>query len=424
MKKFGTNLFVSNEFQNQLTKLSFMSPQNNNKLRKSPNSFDGRVVWRDYLKPIIEQNECISCWAFVSTYVLASRLSIYSLGKYNFTLSPSKMIFTDKFDIDKVKSNMNEGKPFDYMIKNEKLNINKCRVDSLLYAWKYLFITGVPESSCLKNDKIIHNLYTAKQLFGSSYDTCPTDNNEMIHHRINGYYYVPGATSKNNYFPDGNEENIRNEIYHWGPVSSCMKIFNDFLNWDGKGIYIWNKKEEIDDTGIGLSVVIIGWGEENLIPYWIVQTSWSKSWGDNGCFKIVRGYNHCEIEENVVVGFPTLPSIRLFIEYPILYSIDDFILRSLWSVNDNGYKTTSIEKVILNKPNKYSFDNTYFMYDPSSWTDFSKMIAGDSKTFHYNLKSKEDFMDDEYDIVPFCNNYLWYLLLSIVVLILLIYKYS
>ena len=416
MKQFGSYLFVSNQFQNELDKLSFISPQETNKKLKIPNTFDGRIIWSSYLKPILELNDCVSCWAFVSTYVLASRLSIYTLGKYNLTLSPSKMIFTDKFNIEKVKSNMNEGKPFDYLLENQKSNINKCRQESLIYAWKYLFISGVPESSCLKNDTIVNNLYTSKQLFGSSYDVCPNQQNEIVHHRINGYYYVPGSISKNKYFPDGNEENIRREIYKWGPVSSSMKIFKDFIDWDGNGIYIWNKKELIEDTGIGLSVVIIGWGLENEIPYWIVQTPWYKNWGDKGSFKILRGVNHCEIEENVIVGFPTLPAIRLFIEYPILYSVDDFILRSLWSVHDTGLKTTTLEKVLLQKPNKYSADNSFFIYEPSSWPDFSKFIAAFPESFVYNLKMIEQyqpFIEENY------YEYIWYLIFAILLLLLL-----
>lgn len=415
----GTYLFVSNEFQKELLNQSLISShhQKNSKI-ESPRSFDGRIVWNKYLRPIMEQKNCISCWAFISTYVLASRLSIYTLGEYNFILSPSKMIFSDKFDINKVKSNMNESKPFDYIGENEKRKVNKCRVESLLYAWRYLFIAGVPESYCLKNDNIIDNIYTATQLFGLSYDTCPNDKNEIKNHRIDGYYYVPGSISKNKFFPDGNEENIRNEIYKRGPVSSVLKIFKDFMNWDGKGIYIRNKKEEIEETEIGLSVVIIGWGEENSIKYWIAQTCWSKSWGDNGSFKIIRGYNHCEIEENVIVGFPTLPSIRLFIDYPLLYSVDNFILRSLWSINDSGYKTTSIEKVILNKSNTYSYDNTHFVYKPSSWPDFSKLIAAESNTFFYYLKKKEEFLIDDQIFI----NKLYYIVIICVISFIIILK--
>lgn len=47
---------------------------------------------------------------------------------------------------------------------------------------------------------------------------------------------------------------------------------------------------------------IIGWGEENGWPYWIVANSWGIDWGDHGTFKIMRGINHCFIESNIYAG--------------------------------------------------------------------------------------------------------------------------
>jgi hypothetical protein len=215
----------------------------------------------------------------------------------------------------------------------------------------------------------------------------------MISHRAEGYYYVPGAFSKDNKLIQGSEYNIRRDIYHWGPVSTVMKVFDDFLEWDGEGIYEWNGTSDLQKPHIGHSVVIVGWGtSENNNPYWIVRNSWGAEWGNKGYFKMKRGTNNCEIEENVFVCYPSLPGIRLYLEYPILYHLDDYVIRGLWGVYDNGIKLTTNEKLILKKIDGTD-TSTAFLYNPQYWVDFSKMIAGDKSTFQYLVPTVEGYCD-------------------------------
>merc|ERR1712241_1011723 len=54
----------------------------------------------------------------------------------------------------------------------------------------------------------------------------------------------------------------------------------------------------------GHAVRMLGWGEENGTPYWLIANSWNTDWGHRGTFKILRGQNECGIEGNVVAGMP------------------------------------------------------------------------------------------------------------------------
>jgi hypothetical protein len=388
--QFGTILFSSPAFQDDFKKMSINNTNlsNNTKLSISvPDAFDGSVIWKDYFIPIQEQSSCISCWAFTSTFVLSSRLAIYTKGQYKYTFSAAKMIFTERLTMDKIKFHLSKGLAIDF--SNHINDVMKCSVESLLYANQYLYRYGVPEISCVDDQTKINNVYNSKHLFGQTYDVCPANQTEIISHRAEGYYYVPGAYSKDNKLIQGNEYNIRRDIYHWGPVSTAMKVFDDFLKWDGEGIYEWDGKSDLLHPHIGHSVVIVGWGSENGVDYWIVRNSWGARWGrNNGYFKMKRGSNHCEIEENVFVCYPMIPGVRLYLEYPILYNVDDFVIRGLWGVYDNGRKITTQEKLILKQTANVESTTNSFLYDPKYWVDFSKMIAGDSTTFRYLVGTK------------------------------------
>lgn len=58
------------------------------------------------------------------------------------------------------------------------------------------------------------------------------------------------------------------------------------------------------------AVKIIGWGVENGVPYWLATNMWSQDWGERGLFKILRGYNHAEIEMHVLAGIPRLTEAK------------------------------------------------------------------------------------------------------------------
>jgi cathepsin B len=158
-------------------------------------------------------------------------------------------------------------------------------------------------------------------------------------------------------------------------------LHQDFIDWNGLGIYEWDRKSP--SVG-GHAVVIIGWGEENGKLYWIVRNSWGEEWGDKGYFKILRGVNHCEIEENVFVGFPNIPGVRKFIEQPVLYQKDDFIAKYLWNIHDSGYKHTTYENLALGKININML--TKELYSVESIPNLKTFIAGKMKIIKEGYK--------------------------------------
>lgn len=103
-------------------------------------------------------------------------------------------------------------------------------------------------------------------------------------------YSVPSQVAK-----------IQTEIMTNGPVEAAFTVYNDFLAYKS-GVY-----NHVSGSALGgHAIKIVGWGEENKTPYWLVANSWNEDWGDKGFFKIRRGNNECGIEGQIVAGIPKL----------------------------------------------------------------------------------------------------------------------
>jgi len=88
------------------------------------------------------------------------------------------------------------------------------------------------------------------------------------------------------------------ELVYVNPVSTSIDatylsdynggIYDDWrccdANTDGNCIYNLNH-----------AVTVIGYGTEGGVDYWLVKNSWGTGFGENGFFKIKRGWGHCGI---------------------------------------------------------------------------------------------------------------------------------
>jgi hypothetical protein len=395
---------------------------------ETPDEFDGRKVWSRFVQPIRNQGKCGACWAFSTVFVLQTRLAIATLGAYNYNLSPTEMVLCNmgsEHEFELAKKQIDHGDPYDFNLPDQRASVRKdeedavskvgCGGETLLGSWQYLFRFGVPEHGCVtydsKDDDDV-NLFdyaqgdripTCADVFGDNYDICPVgkkkkkNRKHMQFHMSIGYYHVPGASTTQKDMTAGTEYDIRRDVYHWGPVSTGFDVHSDFMAWDGKGVYRWDKKSAVEG---GHAVVIMGWGTDPMHgAYWIVRNSWGSYWGeDDGYFKISRGENQCNIEENVIVGLPNLYGFRLYLEWPLLHRTEDLALRALWGVRASGYKNTTVEAMILSKiPEnlKISGDHSEVygqQYDPNRWPDVSVMIAGDPTTIRFRIAESTSLM--------------------------------
>jgi hypothetical protein len=120
----------------------------------------------------------------------------------------------------------------------------------------------------------------------SDYKCWPVDN--YVKYHVAEYGEVSGEAA------------IMSEIYARGPVT-CGLVCPDEFTYGYKGGVIHYKGNETD---VDHDVEVVGWGEEDGVPYWKVRNSWGTYWGENGFFRVVRGKNNLRIEEMCTFAIP------------------------------------------------------------------------------------------------------------------------
>ena len=238
------NLFQSNipEKKTFLKKFPFLSKKND-----LPESYDIREKWPSCIQRIWENPRCGSV-TLPSVTAFSNRVCIGTLGKMTTQLSLQQIISCDP-------------------------SSPKCETGGLAFtAWQFFKSNGVVDSLCYP--------FEGKE---SDCDNKCKNGDEWKVYKASNIYSL------------NNIDDIKNDLFNYGYVEATFTVYSDFINYQ-RGIYQHTTGSLMGNH----SVVIVGWGVQNGIRYWICQNSWGRSWGEDGYFRIKMG--EYGIDSNAYAG--------------------------------------------------------------------------------------------------------------------------
>eukprot|EP00163_Fabomonas_tropica_P011642 TRINITY_DN2241_c0_g1_i1.p2 TRINITY_DN2241_c0_g1~~TRINITY_DN2241_c0_g1_i1.p2 ORF type:complete len:360 (+),score=102.51 TRINITY_DN2241_c0_g1_i1:59-1081(+) len=246
----------------------------------TPAQFDSRQQWPGCIGPILNQARCGSCWAFGAVEAISDRLCIASGTNASYVqLAALDLVACDHG-----------------FFSGE----NGCQGGQLGAAWDWARKEGIVTEACLpygvaEGGPIPTCAPTAQPCMPPSFVPTPACNKTCA----NGANYEQDKHKISTVYSLGSAEAMAQEIATNGPIEAAFTVYADFPSYKS-GVYKQTSQQVLG----GHAIKIIGYGTENGEDYWLVQNSWTTTWGDKGYFKILRGVNECGIEDNAVAGKP------------------------------------------------------------------------------------------------------------------------
>eukprot|EP00767_Chilomastix_cuspidata_P004626 gnl/Chilomastix_cuspidata/479.p1 GENE.gnl/Chilomastix_cuspidata/479~~gnl/Chilomastix_cuspidata/479.p1 ORF type:complete len:477 (+),score=198.56 gnl/Chilomastix_cuspidata/479:25-1455(+) len=224
-----------------------------------PTAWDWRdISGENFVPDVRDQGGCGSCYTFAATGSMMSRVRISTDNELQPNLSPQHIVSCNQYS-------------------------QGCDGGLPELAGKFGVDFGVVEESVFP--------YQEDDTVACEYDTT-ADRYWFVGANFLGSYY--GATNLS-------ATAMMQELVENGPFSVSIYCYDDFSSYDG-GIYAHDPDLELLGfyEATSHAVLLVGYGEEDGTPYWIIQNSWGPDWGEDGYIRMLRGTDESAVESKPI----------------------------------------------------------------------------------------------------------------------------
>ncbi len=310
MKLYGTILRNQNAAVNEMA-AELRVNAGTVSLSSVPETFDGRIVWSDYLSPILNQYGCGGCYSFSITSVLSDKYAMYTRNQVRPVLNPLWSIMCHTSELTKQEQRALKIDEEYRKSKEAVTTFTACKGGTLYEMARFYYRLGAVADSCVSLNVIQRGIDTTGQLpmcsaiSGTAQNQCqevPGQQRKAVRvWPISDYYVVSQSEDL---------ETIANymkyDLCTRGPLIAGFNMYDDFLTYDGKSVY----SPKPNQTMIGgHAIKVVGWGTTQEGRYWICANSWGEQWGEKGYFRLAMANRLLETELNHLSIIPQVPGI-------------------------------------------------------------------------------------------------------------------
>ncbi|XP_075246877.1 cathepsin L-like isoform X2 [Convolutriloba macropyga] len=102
--------------------------------------------------------------------------------------------------------------------------------------------------------------------------------------------------------PKADEDTLKEALAYVGPISVAVDSSHESFQFYEGGVY---DEPMCNSIEVDHAVLLVGYGTEDGLEYWLVKNSWGTSWGEQGYIKMARNQNNqCGIATDA--SYPTV----------------------------------------------------------------------------------------------------------------------